>query len=398
MRLRFALHLFVSLLSVGVQSAVAHDIGQSYIFLRVFDDRIDVRVEITAADLDRVLGLSLYADEQLTREEASPHLDAILSYVAQHLQLRAANRDLALRFERHEVLDLDFADFLLLNYTIKDLEAIPDEIDVTFGVVLDVDRDHINMLVIEHNWKTATFNNEANVSLVFTPPDRRQTLDLSSSSVLTGFWGLIKLGVWHIWIGLDHILFLLALILPSVLFLESKRWMPVANFRPAFMNIVAIVTFFTLAHSVTLSLAALDVVNLPSRLVESIIAGSIAVAALHNIYPRMEVREWMIAFAFGLFHGFGFASVMGDIGLGQDYMVLSLLGFNLGVEIGQIAIIAVIFPVLYLVRTRRWYRPVVLRLGSVLLIAVASVWLVERVFDVSFRRFVALMLHSLGLR
>lgn len=364
----------------------------------MFDDRIDVRVEITAADLDRVLGLSLYADEQLTREEASPHLDAILSYVAQHLQLRAANRDLALRFERHEVLDLDFADFLLLNYTIEDLEAIPDEIDVTFGVVLDVDRDHINMLVIEHNWKTATFNNEANVSLVFTPPDRRQTLDLSSSSVLTGFWGLIKLGVWHIWIGLDHILFLLALILPSVLFLESKRWMPVANFRPAFMNIVAIVTFFTLAHSVTLSLAALDVVNLPSRLVESIIAGSIAVAALHNIYPRMEVREWMIAFAFGLFHGFGFASVMGDIGLGQDYMVLSLLGFNLGVEIGQIAIIAVIFPVLYLVRTRRWYRPVVLRLGSVLLIAVASVWLVERVFDVSFRRFVALMLHSLGLR
>lgn len=398
MRLRFALHLFVFLLSVGVQSAVAHDIGQSYIFLRVFDDRIDVRVEITAADLDRVLGLSLYADEQLTREEASPHLDAILSYVAQHLQLRAANRDLALRFERHEVLDLDFADFLLLNYTIEDLEAIPDEIDVTYGVVLDVDRDHINMLVIEHNWKTATFNNEANVSLVFTPPDRRQTLDLSSSSVLTGFWGLIKLGVWHIWIGLDHILFLLALILPSVLFLESKRWMPVANFRPAFMNIVAIVTFFTLAHSVTLSLAALDVVNLPSRLVESIIAGSIAVAALHNIYPRMEVREWMIAFAFGLFHGFGFASVMGDIGLGQDYMVLSLLGFNLGVEIGQIAIIAVIFPVLYLVRTRRWYRPVVLRLGSVLLIAVASVWLVERVFDVSFRRFVALMLHSLGLR
>lgn len=397
MRLRFALSLIALLASFGFRSAAAHGLGQSYIFLSVYSDRMEVRVEIAAADLDRALGLSLYADEQTTRDEVAAHLDTILAYVDRHLAFAAANQALALRFKGYDVLDLRFADFVTLDYAIEDLTAIPDLLEVSYGVLLDVDREHRNMLVVEHNWQTATFNNEANVSLIFTPLDRRQTLDLSSSSVLSGFWGLTKLGMWHIWIGLDHILFLLALVLPSVLSREDGRWKPVPSLRPAFMNIVAIVTFFTLAHSVTLSLAALDVLRLPPRLVESIIAGSIAVAALHNLYPRWNVREWAIAFVFGLFHGFGFAGVLGDIGLRQDFMALSLLGFNLGVEIGQIAIIAVVFPILYGLRMRRWYVPVVLRYGSVLLIATSLLWLVERVLDVSFGWHLRRVLRRFGL-
>ena len=186
--------------------------------------------------------------------------------------------------------------------------------------------------------------------------------------------------MWHIWIGLDHILFLIALVLPSVLFREGGRWEPVADFRTALIKIVTIVTFFTIAHTVTLSLAALDVVRLSSRLVESVIAGSIGVAAWTNLVPKINVKEWSIAFVFGLFHGFGFASVLGDIGIGREHLVLSLLSFNIGVELGQLAVVCAIFPFLFLLRKTPLFGWI-LRFGSWFLIFVALLWVFERTFD-----------------
>jgi len=183
--------------------------------------------------------------------------------------------------------------------------------------------------------------------------------------------------VWHIWIGLDHILFLMALVLPSVLRRESGRWQPAENFGRALVKILTIVSCFTIAHTITLSLAALGVVNVPSRLVESVIALSITLAALHNLWPVAKVNEAAIAFVFGLFHGFGFASVLGSLGLGTDHLVWSLLGFNLGVEIGQVAIIAVVFPLLFIARRWRIYT-LGFRLGSVGLVAIGLLWVAER--------------------
>ena len=116
-------------------------------------------------------------------------------------------------------------------------------------------------------------------------------------------------------------------------------WIPVERLKPALKNVVKIVTFFTIAHSITLCLAAFQIISLPPRLIESIIAISIALAAIHNIYPLFSGKEWLIAFVFGLFHGFGFASVLAEKGLAGNYLGLSIFGFNLGVEIGQLAII-----------------------------------------------------------
>ena len=380
---RLALSLFAILLaSLFSQTAAAHSPGQSYIFLRVFDDRMEARLEITAEDLDEALGLGLWADERFTLEEAQANLDAIRAYAENHVGFEAGGGDLQLRFTEVGIREVDFGTFVMLSYEFDDLAAVPDELMVMYDVLFDVNSDHINMLTIEHNWKTATFNNEAIVSLIFNPNDRRQSLDLANGSIWTGFWGLIKLGVWHIWIGLDHILFLIALVLPSVLLLRNDRWEPVETFRPAFLKILGVVTSFTVAHSITLTLAGLGVISLPGRLVEAIIAASIIAAALHNLFPRVKVKEWVIAFVFGLFHGFGFASVMGDIGMVGEFMALSVLGFNIGVELGQLAIIVVVFPILYLIRKTRWYIPVVVRIGSMLLIAIASVWVVERLFRV----------------
>lgn len=359
--------------------AAAHELGQSYMFLRVFPDSVGVRVEVTTADLERALGFG-WDPGAVDDAQLRARLDSIRRWLEPRFSIAAAGNPLPIRFTGFDTRHIDIADYVLLNYVIDEVDGVPDQLDIRFSVLFDQDADHRNLLVIEHNWQTGTFNNEGNVSLIFSPRRPAQTLDLSAGSVLRGFTNLVWLGVWHIWIGIDHILFLMALILPAVMMREGGEWKPVGSFRQALVNIATIVTFFTIAHSVTLSLAALDVVRFPSRLVESVIAASIAVAAWANLNPHLRIREWAIAFVFGLFHGFGFASVLGGVGLGSDFLVLSLLGFNVGVELGQLAIVIAAFPVLFLLRHAGVYRPV-LRYGSMVLIAIALLWLAERALD-----------------
>ena len=118
---------------------------------------------------------------------------------------------------------------------------------------------------------------------------------------------------------------------------------------------------------------------------ESIIAASIGLAAVDIFYPIFKRRIWLVIFLFGLFHGFGFASVLGDLGVTSQHALLSLFAFNVGVEIGQLAIIAVVFPLLYLIRSQLFYSKVVLKAGGLLLGAMSLYWLIERIFDVNIR-------------
>ena len=354
--------------------ASAHAPRQGYMFLRLHGDSTIVRLELYLADLDRALALGWDPSVRPTREQVQARLAAIREYAEPRFALGGAGlappryRDFGFRAA-------ETGEYLLLEYLIE--APLPERVPISLTTFFEQDDTHRNLVVIEHNWRTGTFDNESNVSLILSPSEPTQTLDLTSSSLWRGFLALVRLGVWHIWIGLDHILFLVALILPSVLRRENGRWRPAERFGGALIKILTIVTCFTVAHTVTLSLAALGLVELPSRLVESVIAASIAVAALHNLWPVARVNEAAIAFVFGLFHGFGFASVLGDLGLGTEHLVLSLLGFNLGVEIGQVAIISAIFPILFLVRRLRVY-DLVLRTGSAALIAIGLLWVAER--------------------
>lgn len=204
---------------------------------------------------------------------------------------------------------------------------------------------------------------------------------MGSVSKLAQFVDYFREGVWHIWIGFDHILFLLALLLPVVVYRLEGKWLAVEGLKPAFFSVLKIVTAFTLAHSITLSLATLGMISLPSRWVESIIAASVVIAALNNVFPLFKDRRWAMAFAFGLIHGFGFASVLSDLGLPGDTLALALVGFNVGVEAGQLAIVTGFLPLAYLLRETHLYRRIVLIGGSFLIATLAAIWLAERAFD-----------------
>jgi hypothetical protein len=170
-------------------------------------------------------------------------------------------------------------------------------------------------------------------------------------------------------------------LLPAVLLWGAAGWRPADSFRQAFWDVLRIVTAFTVAHSITLSLATLGLVALPSRWVEAAIALSVVLAALNNVWPLVHSRRWAVAFCFGLIHGFGFASVLQDLGLPREALVLALVGFNLGVEVGQLAIVAVFLPLAFAARRTNFYRSGVLVGGSLLIACVAGVWLAERVFN-----------------
>lgn len=391
--LRVALATFICFLCVfgsaitngTMPSAIAHALNQSYLYFQVGESDITTRIELPVKDLNEVLDLGLDSEKRISQEQLMPYMDEIKAYAAEHTNIDCGAQSCELVFTEAGYLSNYQAQFLLLNYDLAGLESLPDSLDVTFDVMLEEKPQNTNMLLIEENWKTGTFGNESNVLLIFDSVGQVRSLDLTSGSLLQGFWGVVKLGVEHILEGIDHVLFLVALLLPSVLRRQKddSRWRPVDKFSTSFIYILKIATAFTVAHSITLCLATLNLVQMPSQLVESVIALSIGLAAVEIFYPIFKGRAWVIIFLFGLFHGFGFADVLGELGVTSQHTALSLFGFNLGVELGQIAIIAVVFPILYLLRNQRLYNPFLLRTGALALGVMSLYWFVERAFDVN---------------
>ncbi len=220
--------------------------------------------------------------------------------------------------------------------------------------------------------------------MIFSPENQHAKIDFSHSSQWQTMHQFVKEGIWHIWIGYDHILFLLCLLLPSVVKKTAKGWVQNDHFFGTARQVGKIVTAFTIAHSITLLLAILQWVILPSRWVESAIAFSVILAAINNLYPFFNQRVWLVAFIFGLIHGFGFASVLSNLALTTGNLGVSLFGFNLGIEIGQLAIVSVFLPIAYLLRRYWFYQRVILYAGSQAIVVVALFWFLQRAFDLEF--------------
>ena len=198
-------------------------------------------------------------------------------------------------------------------------------------------------------------------------PDARQarfTVGDGGGDVARSTGSFFVLGIHHILSGYDHLLFLLALLLPG----------------GGLLALFKIITAFTIAHSVTLSLAVLQIVTLPDRLVEAVIALSIAFVAAENLFFQASIsRRWLVSFCFGLVHGFGFSSALRELGLPAHGLLLSLFGFNAGVEVGQALVVAVCLPALLLLRRTRWQGQAVAS-SSVAILLIGVILFFQRTF------------------
>ncbi len=360
------------LLVLSIGPAHAHKPSDSYLSLSIGQQVVHGQWDIALRDLDFAIGLDQDGNGELSWDEVrSKHAD-IAAYALSRLSLQADGQQCTIRPGR-QLLD-EHTDGA---YTVLMFEAAcpsMETLSVQYSLLFDVDPQHKGLLKL--------VNRQGIVSTaIFSPDTARQQFKLADTGKLQQFLDYVKHGVWHIWIGFDHILFLLSLLLPAVLVTHNKKWEVGTSFRASAIDVLKIVTAFTLAHSITLTLAALQYISLPSRWVESAIAASVILAALNNLYPLFRGRRWIVAFAFGLIHGFGFASVLSDLGLPQAALILALLGFNLGVEIGQLSIVAIFLPLSYALRGTWAYRKLVFSAGSTAIVMIAAVWLVERAFN-----------------
>lgn len=360
-------------LALAAGPALAHKPSDSYLALRADGGVLEGQWDIALRDLEYAIGLDADGDGAITWGELRARQADVAAYALARLALRGEGGPC--RPDVRALLVDDHSDgaYAVLRFDAR-CEATPQRtLEIGYSLFADLDPTHRGLVRVSHGTLTA--------SGVLGPDQPRLKIKLGEVSRLRQFLDYAREGVWHIWIGIDHVLFLVSLLLPAVLVYGARTWAPAPRFAPAFWDVFRIVTAFTMAHSITLSMAALGVLVLPSRLVESVIALSVVLAALNNLRPLVLGRRWAVAFGFGLVHGFGFASVLADLGLPRDALLVSLVGFNLGVEAGQLAIVGVFLPAAYLARRHWAYRRLAFAGGSAAIALVAAAWLVERVFD-----------------
>lgn len=375
----FKVIVVFALLQAGLCGARGHELGENYVFLRFHDAAIDGRFEFQYEDLKEKLGIDILEAGGASEERLKATAPQVQSYITDHFQISSPTGRYDLVFTNAALFKHE-GGWAQYPFRIES-GPLPSHLHITHRMGYENDPLHRGVLVIEKGEEWPSKDYQMRIAMVFSPSNPTQTLDVNNPPEVMTPGRMIWQGVLHIWIGIDHILFLVALALPIVLVRQDGVWTPAPEVRHSLWSLLKIVTVFTIAHSITLALASLGIIRFSSRLVESIIALSIMLVAVNNIAGRTHYTSLYVVLVLGLFHGLGFASVLGDLPFRVAQLkqfVLTILGFNLGVEFGQIAILLVAFPALFALRKARLYSPVVLNGGSAVLACVAGYWLVER--------------------
>jgi hypothetical protein len=358
------------LLMVGNVSA--HKSSDSYLTLCNKAGLVSGEWHLALRDLDPAIGLDLDDDGLITWKELRSRQAAVIAYAVPRLTVQDSDGHGTIRVTQLLVDNHSDGAYAVVRFVV-DGAAAESELTVEYRAFFEIDPSHRGLLRLEGSDGTRL--------AVFSPETSRQQFHAHQRAPGRSFLLFVKEGIWHIWTGYDHMLFLIALLLPGVLRRRAAQWEPEKQVHVVLREVLKTVTAFTVAHSITLSLAALGVARLPVRFIECAIAASVVVAALNNLWPLIRLRGWAVAFAFGLIHGFGFANALADLGLNRQAMAGALVGFNGGVELGQLAIVAGSLPVAIMLRERPFYRSRCLPLGSTGIAVVAAAWFVQRAFD-----------------
>ena len=360
-------------------SAWAHKSSDAYLQLDATAHQLTLRWDIALRDLDVALDLDADDDGRLTWREIQAGWARIESYAWARLSvsgcpLHPSGRSLERRSD---------GAYAVLHATADcTLTGTP---QIAYTLFRDIDPTHRGIARIQRAGQPLVLElldpARASDSDGSDAPNRRDAA--APGAFGQGPWAFAREGVLHILGGYDHVLFLLCLLLPSVLRRTPQGWRAVAHLSEAGWPILGVVSAFTVAHSITLGLAALHVVSMSPAFIEPAIAATIILAALDNVWPIFPVRRVVVTICFGLIHGFGFADVLSELRLPTREFVWALLQFNLGLEFGQLMIVLCVTGVLFGLRRRPQYRTWVVGGGSMAALVLGVLWLIERTANVS---------------
>ncbi len=378
------LRLFLAYVFLSVP-ALAHQTGNSYLVLTESNGRLQIELDFIVRDLGNLLQPPTPSDAPApvpppaatpTPEQLQAMQPAITQVIQESLGVQLNEEAQPLEFVSQSVVLRNDGLYVRQRFTSPSIAP-----EIKF-VVVRYSFFNQNDKLGRAFFKLQLGKEE--ISSVFDSSTQTQRFALGD----TKRWSTIGLftheGAWHIWGGPDHLLFLLTLLLPGLMLLHRATGTTDTDnngTKTAAWFALKVITAFTLAHSITLLASVLDVISLPSRWIESAIALSIMISAALNLQTRIQWSQWKLAFIFGLIHGMGFANGLRELGLSQTYFIETVLAFNVGVELGQIAaVVAVGIPIILLARQART-KQLVMTYGSWGVLLISGIWLVQRLMD-----------------
>ena len=353
--------LVAALVLCSATPAFAHQSSVVYQDFQVSGHDLYDTVQIASGDLFEALGTKEITPSMLRQRRRE-----VYDYVAARLHVQNGGQPCPAAFDGFEVTEKTSGFFAGVRVRFACARQA-EQLTIDYDLFFDLDPRH-------QCFSRLDVGDGVLREFVFQRDQRRWDISRPVTA-WDHIWEYLQMGVGHIFTGYDHILFLIGLLVVA-----GNR-----GLRPGLVYTLKIVTAFTIAHSITLICAALGWVSVPSRISESGIALSIAYVGVENLAIGDPRHRWLLTFGFGLVHGFGFATVLREVGLPKTGLVASLVSFNVGVEIGQLCIVAMVFPLLAIAATRSiaTYRRLVLQCGSGVIVALGVMWFVERAFRVT---------------
>ncbi|KAA0694224.1 HupE/UreJ family protein [Halopseudomonas laoshanensis] len=351
-------------------SAHAHKASDSFLYWQPAVADAPGRLDIALVDLARTVTLDGDGDGQVRWGEVLDRQASIKRYLTTQLLIMAGDLQCQVDWRMAGMTQHSDGNYLVVTFRPDCFSSAIIASDLNYNLFFDQDPLHRALVMTRI---------EGSDRLTVLSPDQR-TLTFAHEP---GIWQTAAEFIWegmvHLWIGYDHMLFLLALLLPAAVRRERGRWVVEDKLSKAVKDVALIVTAFTVAHSVTLVIATLGVVRLPIEWVETFIALSIVAAAVNIVWPFLGQRRYLVGFGFGLIHGFGFASVLADFMSDTSSRLIALASFNIGVELAQLVVVLAVLPVIFLLRRHWFYQRVVMPAGVVIVALTGSVWAWERV-------------------
>lgn len=374
--------LFLSiLLSFASGAAHAHADGENYVWLTMEQDSLAGKVELNQKDIAKKLSIELDLEDE--GEATQQQIESIQQYLQQSLQFSDGGERLEIKFNDTQYFEekVEMVQFFFES----EKDPANSTLEIRNSIFLDKaslksDLLHKSIVLLEYNKKIDKYFGQENIVLIFDSRNSVQELDFENPSFAYTWPAFFKQGILHILLGFDHVLFVITILLTCAMtYARSTGWVENRSIKSAAWTVFKLLTVFTIAHSITLTLSALGLLQVNIAVVELVIVLSILVMALNNIKPLFSHQSILVIFVFGLFHGVGFASVMNQLAFRNVFIERIVLMFNLGIEFGQLLIAIVIAPLVYFLSRTEMYRKWGMVIASLFIALIAAYWFTQRI-------------------
>ncbi|WPV02336.1 HupE/UreJ family protein [Mucilaginibacter sp. cycad4] len=384
------LFIFVTFFAVtALRPAIssAHQTPNTLVFLDASPNRVALELQMPLSELELAFGNNISKNPETLIEKFGPQLK---EYLRGHIHAYLKKTTPweveveTLRMDKGKYIENSMDYWELIAYVV----IIPQPGENTRRFMLDYDVimhqviNHAALVSIRSDWGAGNLDGPSADAMVINRSMKDNIIhplqiNLQPGSWFKGFKSMLALGMQHIKEGTDHLLFLIVLLLPATLLINGRRWGKFGGTKYSILRLLKIVTSFTIGHSITLLIGALGWLRLPAQPVEILIAISILVSAIHAVKPIFPGKEMYVAAGFGLIHGLAFASILANLKLGAGTMALSILGFNLGIEVMQLFVVLITIPWLILLSQTPVYKYV--RIGGAIISGIVAIaWILER--------------------